>query len=78
MEEIGIQHDFEADGGGHHDAVPQSKTKEFCLVGDGHGGGGSGDRDVLHADHFTHHATNGVGGGHQRGLKPQVTGSHHL
>ena len=33
MEEIGIQHDLEADGGRHHDAVPQSKAKEFRIWG---------------------------------------------
>ena len=78
VEDVGIQHDLEADGGGHHDAVPQSKAKEFCLIGDGHGSGCRRDRDVLHADHLAHYTAGGVGGCHKGRLKSETAGRHHL
>jgi hypothetical protein len=78
MEEIGIQHDFYADGCRHYDAMSQSKTKELCLVGDRHRGSRGRDGDVLHADHLAHDTTGGVGRRHERGLKAQAAGSHDL
>ena len=78
VEEIGIQHDFDADGCRHHDAVPQSKAKELGLIRDGHCGGSGRNRDVLHADHLAHHTAGRVGGCHERGLKPQTAGGDHL
>lgn len=53
-EDVGIEQDFQADGTCQNDAVPQSKSKEPGLVGDGHCGCGSRYRDVLNADHFAH------------------------
>ena len=78
MEEVGIQHDFYADGCRHDDAMPQSKTKELGLVGDRHRSSRRRDRDVLHADHLAHDAAGGVGRRHERGLKAQPAGGHHL
>src|SRR5580692_10988712 len=78
VEEVGIQHDFDADGGRHHDAVPQSKAKEFCLVGDTHGGGSRRDCEVLHTDHLANHTAGGVGSSHERWFKSQPARGHHL
>ncbi len=78
VEDVGIQHHFDADGGGHHDAVPQSEAKKLGLVGDGHRSGGRRDRDVLHTDHLAHHTAGGVGRSHKGRFKSQPAGSHHL
>jgi len=75
---VGIEDSQQAVGRGQQDAVTQGEAKQLCFVGSLHPCGGHGYRDALQADHLSHDAAGGVGGGHQHRIQMQAIRRNHL
>src|SRR5579863_8246884 len=76
-EDVGVEHDDDADDGGEGDGVPENETEDGAFVADLIGGGG-GDADGLCIDHFAHDAAGAVGGTHENGAEVELLGCDFL
>src|SRR5258708_16490435 len=61
---VGVQHHDDTDDGAKRNRMPKHEAENHAFVAKLIGGGG-GYADGLRVDHFPHHATGAVRGGHQ-------------
>jgi len=76
-EDVGVEHDDDADDRGQGDGVPEDEAEDGAFLADLVGGGG-GDADGLGVDHFAHDAAGAVGGTHQDGAEVELLGGDFL
>ncbi len=76
-EDIGVEHDDDADDRGQGDRVPEDETEDGAFLADLVGGGG-GDADGLGVDHFAHDAAGAVGGAHENRAEVELLGGDFL
>ena len=70
-EDVGVEHDDDADDGAEGDGVPEDEAEDDAFVADLFGGGG-GDGDGLGVDHFAHDAAGAICGAHQDGIDAEL------
>ena len=70
-EDVGVEHDDDADDGGQGYRVPEDEAEDGAFLAD-LVGGGRGDADGLGVDHFAHDAAGAVGGAHEDGAEVEL------
>src|SRR6202049_647546 len=76
-EDVGVEHDDDADDGGQGYRVPEDEAEDGAFVADLVGGGG-GDADGLRVNHLAHDPTGAVGGAHENRAEVELLGGDFL